>query len=270
MFLATIVERWKAYTAQFVNDLKSFFLGKLVNHSLPRKEGFITIVPNNGINAINIPFKPPGVGEVRNMTKHLVAKYLIGLGFAGMAIMLLMRWPVLGLSEASFCGRCHAMNFQVQSYQHSSHRQNTNCGDCHDPHGLVTGSTYAAYTGSRHVFRVITNTIPKEIKATKISKKVMQANCSSLRLTEGEEYAIPDSSGYHLAAHFIPDYDRETHGLLTRSPWPNNPKVLVILKRQQQPQNMILLGAGESGQLGRYPITFNSYEQYSGLTINII
>ena len=46
------------------------------------------------------------------MTKHLVAKYN-RLGFAGMAIMLLMRWPT-GLEH--HLRRSHAMNFQVQSY----------------------------------------------------------------------------------------------------------------------------------------------------------
>jgi cytochrome c nitrite reductase small subunit len=96
------------------------------------------------------------------------------LGFFG---MMLVKVPALGLAEAEFCGMCHAMDYQVNTYLHSPHAQEANCGDCHDPHGLVTGSMYAVYTGSRDVYRVVTNTIPSEIRATDLSKKVIQGNC---------------------------------------------------------------------------------------------
>lgn len=99
---------------------------------------------------------------------------LLVLGFV---MMLAVKIPALGLSEAKFCGRCHAMDHQVSTYQRSSHAGEASCGDCHDPHGLVTGSMYAAYTGSRDVYRVVTNTIPAEIRTTDLSKKVIQENC---------------------------------------------------------------------------------------------
>ena len=67
------------------------------------------------------------------------------LGFFG---MMLVKVPALGLAEAEFCGMCHAMDYQVNTYLHSPHAQEANCGDCHDPHGLVTGSIYAVYTGN--------------------------------------------------------------------------------------------------------------------------
>ncbi len=104
-------------------------------------------------------------------------KWLGLLIVAGFAMMLTVKIPALGLAEASFCGRCHAMDFQVSTYLHSPHANAANCGDCHDPHGLVTGSLFAAYTGARDVYRVVTDTTPKEIRATDLSKKVLQNNC---------------------------------------------------------------------------------------------
>lgn len=104
-------------------------------------------------------------------------KWLGVLAVAGFAMMLMVKVPALGLAEAGFCGNCHAMEEQVSTYLHSPHSYAANCGDCHDPHGLVTGSAYAAYTGTRDVYRVVTNTTPLEIRATNLSKTVLQQNC---------------------------------------------------------------------------------------------
>lgn len=106
-----------------------------------------------------------------------VWKWIIVLVVLGFCAMLMVKIPALGFSEAKFCGKCHAMDFQVNSYLHSPHAGEANCGDCHDPHALVTGSMYAAFTGSRDVYRVVTNTTPKEIRATNLSKKILQENC---------------------------------------------------------------------------------------------
>jgi cytochrome c nitrite reductase small subunit len=110
-------------------------------------------------------------------TMRKVLLWLAPLMLLGFGMMLMTKIPALGLSEAGFCGKCHAMDYQVSTYLHSSHAREANCGDCHDPHGLVTGSMYAAYTGSRDVYRVVTNTTPAEIRATEMSKKILQENC---------------------------------------------------------------------------------------------
>ncbi len=99
---------------------------------------------------------------------------LVVLGFGA---MLSTKIPALGFAEVGFCGRCHAMDVQASTYLDSVHAQEAHCGDCHDPHGLVTGSAYAAFTGTRDVYRVVTNTTPEVIKATNMSKNVLQGNC---------------------------------------------------------------------------------------------
>ena len=104
-------------------------------------------------------------------------QWLLILAVIGFGMMLLIKIPALGLSEAGFCGQCHVMDDQVDAYLHSSHANAANCGDCHDPDALVTGSMFAAYVGARDVYRVVTNTAPLEIKTTDLSKKVIQENC---------------------------------------------------------------------------------------------
>lgn len=106
-----------------------------------------------------------------------VLKWGAVLAALGFMMMLSTKIPALGLAEAGFCGRCHAMDTQVHTYLNSVHAAEAHCGDCHDPHGLVTGSAYAAYTGTRDVYRVVTNTTPEVIRTTTMSKKVIQGNC---------------------------------------------------------------------------------------------
>jgi len=103
--------------------------------------------------------------------------WLAILAILGFSMMLTVKIPALGLAEADFCGSCHLMDEQVSSYLHSPHRNAANCGDCHDPHALVTGSAYAAYSGARDVYRVVTNSAPLEIRTTNLSKKILQENC---------------------------------------------------------------------------------------------
>lgn len=102
---------------------------------------------------------------------------LAGLGLLGFGMMLMMKIPALGLAEAGFCGQCHAMDEQVDTYLHSPHVNVANCGDCHSPHPIVTGSMFSAYTGTRDVYRVVTNTTPPVITTTNMSKGVIQDNC---------------------------------------------------------------------------------------------
>lgn len=109
------------------------------------------------------------------MKKKLI--WLSGLAFLGFCLMLASKIPALGLDRAEFCGQCHAMDEQVDTYLHSAHRLGSSCGDCHVPHDLVAGSAYKAYTGTRDVIAVVTNTVPGVIRVSETGKKVIQENC---------------------------------------------------------------------------------------------
>lgn len=102
---------------------------------------------------------------------------LVGLAFAGFCMMLLTKMPALGLDGPVFCGQCHVMQEQVDTYLHSAHQFDATCGDCHIPHDLVYGAAYKAFTGTRDIVAVVTSTVPGGIRTTFHGKKVIQQNC---------------------------------------------------------------------------------------------
>lgn len=121
--------------------------------------------------------------------KLVIAAGILALGFC---MMLLLKAPFLGLDTPQFCGSCHAMDEQFNTYSHSAHRLGASCGDCHIPHSLVYGGAFKAYTGTRDLLAVTTNTVPTEIRVTEMSKDVMQENC--LRCHEDVMGEIGDTS----------------------------------------------------------------------------
>ena len=93
--------------------------------------------------------------------------------------IFLLKLPLLTevMDGPEFCGVCHVMAPQVDSYLHSAHREAARCGDCHLPHGLVKGSFYKAYTGTRDAAAVMLRTYPATISISEHGKKVVQENC---------------------------------------------------------------------------------------------
>lgn len=101
---------------------------------------------------------------------------LIGI-LVAFCLVLSLKIPALGLSTVEFCGSCHVMEEQVDTFVHSAHQIATDCGDCHVPHELVYGAFDKAYTGTKDLIGVILDKDPFEIHAGKHSKNVVQANC---------------------------------------------------------------------------------------------
>lgn len=100
-----------------------------------------------------------------------------GFIFISFCIILLTKLPALGLDGADFCGQCHVMEEQVETYLHSAHRLGAKCGDCHVPHSLVPGATYKAYTGTKDLIGVIMDKDPYEIHVSPLGKDIIQDNC---------------------------------------------------------------------------------------------
>ena len=92
-------------------------------------------------------------------------------------LVLSLKIPALGLSTVEFCGSCHVMEEQVETFVHSSHKIAADCGDCHVPHELVYGAFDKAYTGTKDLIGVILDKDPFTIEAGTHSKNVIQANC---------------------------------------------------------------------------------------------
>ncbi len=101
----------------------------------------------------------------------------LGIFVVGFGLILMTKLPVLGLDEPEFCGSCHVMDEQVETYMHSAHREVANCGNCHIPHSLVPGATYKAYTGTKDLIGVVLDKDPYHIQASPMAKGIIQDNC---------------------------------------------------------------------------------------------
>ncbi|MEN3004035.1 NapC/NirT family cytochrome c [Dehalobacterium formicoaceticum] len=102
---------------------------------------------------------------------------VLGILVVGFGLILLTKLPILGLDEPEFCGGCHVMDGQLETYMHSAHRDVTNCGNCHIPHSLVPGATYKAYTGTKDLIGVVFDKDPYHIQASPMAKDIIQENC---------------------------------------------------------------------------------------------
>ncbi|MBP8819183.1 MAG: cytochrome c biogenesis protein ResB [Syntrophomonadaceae bacterium] len=88
-----------------------------------------------------------------------------------------------------------------------------------------------------------------------------------LSLPNGIAVPLPDQNGFEIKALFIPDYQEDGMGVQTKSPYPNNPRMLATLLKEDQIADMMVLAPGESQNLGGYAFVFQGFAPYTGLTI---
>jgi cytochrome c nitrite reductase small subunit len=76
------------------------------------------------------------------------------------------------------CVNCHIMAPQYATWNHSSHRQWTNCNDCHVPHNNVLNKYYfKAKDGLRHATIFTMRNEPQVIFIHNEGQEVVQQNC---------------------------------------------------------------------------------------------
>lgn len=116
---------------------------------------------------------------IRNRRFDRIRLALGVLAAAALGGIFLLKLPPLAdaMDGPEFCGVCHVMAPQVDSYLHSAHREVARCGDCHLPHGVVKGAFYKAYTGTRDAAAVVLRTYPATVSISEYGKKVAQENC---------------------------------------------------------------------------------------------
>ncbi len=80
--------------------------------------------------------------------------------------------------DSSTCMNCHIMAPQYATWNHSSHREKTNCNDCHVPHNNVLNKYYfKAKDGLRHATIFTLRREPQVIFIKEAGKEVVQDNC---------------------------------------------------------------------------------------------
>jgi cytochrome c nitrite reductase small subunit len=76
------------------------------------------------------------------------------------------------------CINCHVMTPEYITWQHSSHREVTNCNDCHVPHdSFLKKYAFKARDGLYHASVYTLRAEPQTIVMKEASAEVVQSNC---------------------------------------------------------------------------------------------
>jgi cytochrome c nitrite reductase small subunit len=82
------------------------------------------------------------------------------------------------------CINCHVMNTQYATWQHSSHRENASCVDCHLPNDNMVNKYMAkAKDGWNHSTAFTMGTYAQNLQISEDAAKRVQANCVSCHAT---------------------------------------------------------------------------------------
>lgn len=119
--------------------------------------------------------------------------------------------------EPSTCVNCHIMAPQYATWSHSSHREVTNCNDCHVPHNNILNKYYfKAKDGIRHATIFTLRAEPQVIQIHQAGINVVQENCKRCHLYLNKEVSSIKATGInslHGAGKLCWDCHREVpHG----------------------------------------------------------
>lgn len=93
-------------------------------------------------------------------------------------MLLLLKVPAVSraMDGPDFCGRCHVMQPEIDTYLCSSHRDVATCDSCHVPDDFLRGGLYRSYTGTKDLLAVMTGR-DENICISGMGKNVVQENC---------------------------------------------------------------------------------------------
>lgn len=115
------------------------------------------------------------------------------------------------------CVNCHIMAPQYATWYHSSHREKTNCNDCHVPHNnLINKYFFKAKDGLRHATIFTLRLEPQVIFIKEAGREVVHNNCircHSTLLTDSKLLAYTSETHEFRMERKCWDCHRETpHG----------------------------------------------------------
>ena len=106
---------------------------------------------------------------------------LIAMGiFCGLGIYMLYisKAPSYLSDNPTTCVNCHIMTPQYVTWNHSAHREGSNCNDCHVPHNNVASKYFfKAKDGLRHATIFTLRKEPQVILIKKEGGEAVQRNC---------------------------------------------------------------------------------------------
>jgi cytochrome c nitrite reductase small subunit len=115
------------------------------------------------------------------------------------------------------CMNCHIMAPQFATWSHSSHREKTNCNDCHVPHDNVFRTYFfKAKDGMRHATIFTLRAEPQVIFIKEAGIEVVQENCIRCHeqlLIDAKLSAYSDQTNHFRTDRLCWECHRETpHG----------------------------------------------------------
>jgi len=117
-------------------------------------------------------FKPPSSWKVPVI---ILLGIFLGLFFF---VFYISNAPSYLSDKPETCVNCHIMSPQYATWNHSSHRENAHCNDCHVPHNNVFNKYFfKAKDGMRHATVFTMRNEPEVIFIKEVGKEVVQANC---------------------------------------------------------------------------------------------
>ncbi|MEX2370665.1 MAG: cytochrome c nitrite reductase small subunit [Bacteroidales bacterium] len=156
-------------------------------------------------------FTPPGKWK-------LPVIILLGIFFGlGAFVFHIAHVPSYLSDKPETCTNCHIMAPQYATWSHSSHREHTNCNDCHVPHNNALNKYYfKAKDGLRHATIFTLRREPKVIFIKHEGKAAVQENCircHSTLITDSKLLARTDQMHEQRTGRDCLDCHREVpHG----------------------------------------------------------
>jgi len=108
---------------------------------------------------------------------------LISVGILGaicLSLIGIFLFPLMmeETSKPEFCGSCHVMDDEYQSWFQSGSHARILCVDCHLPHdNFVNYLTWKGLDGTKDVILFYSGMVSTHIDATSHARKTIQANC---------------------------------------------------------------------------------------------
>ena len=94
------------------------------------------------------------------------------------------------------CVNCHVMTTHYATWMHSSHREKTNCNDCHVPHNNIFNKFFfKAKDGLRHTTVFTMRNEPQVIRIKEEGRAVVQQNCIRCHETQVNSVSASNVNG---------------------------------------------------------------------------
>ena len=135
----------------------------------------------------------------KNSRWFTTATFLIAV-ITGLGLFMMKEGEVVSYmsDNPQACVNCHVMTPVYNSWMHSSHREWTNCNDCHVPQDNVISKYYfKAKDGLYHSYIFTTEQEPDVMFMREESQQVVQNNCIRCHVQQVTQTKYKD----YIAAH---------------------------------------------------------------------